>query len=159
MSPYILLFLGLVLIFLEFFLPGAILGICGGILVLWSIISFAMESGSPIMTVVYIIAIGIILIYLVKFALWKIRHSSTRFSIYSNDDQQGYQASEFDHSAIGKIGIVSTDLKPGGFITVDGKQQQAISQSGYLVKGTEVLVIGGQEESLIVKQNKKEIAS
>lgn len=151
MNPFILLALGLLLVFLEFFLPGAVLGICGGVLILWSVISFAMQSGSPLQTTIYMIAIGVGLVYLIKFALWKIRTSSSRFSIYLKDDQEGYQASKFDHAAIGKKGIVLTDLKPGGFILVDGKQHQAISQSGYLQKGVEVLVLGGQEESLIVK--------
>lgn len=156
MSPFILLALGLLLIFLEFFLPGAILGICGGILVLWSILSFAIESGSPIMTTLYIIAIAIGIVYLIKFALYRIRHSSSRLSFYLDKDQEGYQASKFDAAAIGKKGIVSSDLKPGGYITIEGKQHQAISISGYLTKGTEVVVLSGQEESLIVKQSKKE---
>jgi len=45
-----------------------------------------------------------------------------------------------------------TDLKPGGYILVEGKQHQALSNTGYIVKGKEVKIIGGQEESLIVKQ-------
>ena len=159
MNPYILLLLGFLLIFLEFFLPGAILGISGGVLVLWSIISFAMESGSPLYTFIYIILIAIGTMCLIKFALWKIRHSSSRFSIYLDKDQQGYQASKFDPTTIGKRGTVLTDLKPGGYILVEGKQHQAISQEGYLAKGTEVIIISGQEESLIVKQYKKESTS
>lgn len=152
MNPFVLLVLGLLLIFLEFFLPGAVFGIFGGILVLWSILSFAMESGSAGWTTLYIIAIIIGVAYLIKFALWKIRHSSSKFSIYLDKDQTGYQASTFDKSAIGKQGVVISDLKPGGYILVDGKQHQAISITGYLTKGTEVIVLSGQEESLIVKQ-------
>ncbi|QLH37527.1 MAG: hypothetical protein HWD61_05345 [Parachlamydiaceae bacterium] len=45
-----------------------------------------------------------------------------------------------------------TDLKPGGFIIVDGKQQPAISKEGYLSKGTKVKVIGGEESNLIVRK-------
>lgn len=159
MNPYILLALGFLLIFLEFFLPGAILGISGGVLVLWSIISFALESGSLLHTFLYVIAIAVGTIYLIKFALWKIQHSSSRFSIYLDKDQHGYQASKFDQTAVGKRGTVLTDLKPGGYVVIEGKQHQAISQEGYLTKGTEIVAIGGQEESLIVKQYKKESIS
>lgn len=156
MTPFILLILGFVLIFIEFYLPGAIMGTAGGLMVFASIILFAMQSQSPWEIAVYVIATGIALGFLIKFALWRIRTAKPNSSIYSDDSQDGFQASSFDASAIGKHGVVVTDLKPGGHIVVDGKRVQAISQSGYLVKGSEVLVIGGQEESLIVKPVKKE---
>ena len=154
MTPFIFLILGLLLILMEFFLPGAILGVSGGILVIASIVLFAMEANSVWWVVLYVIGVVVVLIYLVKFALWNIRTAKPSRSIYLNSDQEGFVASSFDASAIGKTGVVVTDLKPGGHILVDGKRQQAISQSGYITKGTEVIVLGGQEESLIVKTKK-----
>lgn len=159
MIPFIFLFLGLLLILIEFYLPGAIIGTIGGILVVTSIVLFAMEATSPLYVVLYIIGVVLAVTYLIKFALWRIRTAKPGRSIYLNSDQTGYQASSFDSSAIGKTGVVVTDLKPGGHILIDGKRMQAISQSGYLTKGTEVIVLSGQEESLIVKQIKKESSS
>lgn len=156
MTPLILLVLGFLLIFIEFYLPGAIMGIAGGIMVFASIILFAIQSQSPIAIALYIIVAAVSLGLLVKFAIWRIRTAKPDRSIYSNSNQEGFQASHFDASAIGKHGIVDTDLKPGGHIVVDGKRMLALSQSGYLTRGTEVVVIGGQEESLIVKLYKKE---
>lgn len=154
MNPFVLLLLGLILIFLEFYVPGAIMGITGGILVLASIVIFAMQSQSPLAIILYIVGSAIAVGLLIKFALWRIRNAKPDYSIYSDAAQNGYQASEFDFSTIGKKGIVVTDLKPGGHILIDGVRHQAISQSGYIVKGSEVIVIGGQEESLIVKSTK-----
>lgn len=152
MMPFLLLALGFLLIFLEFYVPGAVLGVSGGLLVFASIIVFAMQTQSPIEIAIFV-AIAIVgIVFLIKFALWRIRTAKPQYSIYSDDAQNGYQASSFDAAAIGKKGVVVTDLKPGGHILVDGKRLQAISQSGYLTKGSEVLVIGGQEESLIVKK-------
>lgn len=160
MIPYILLLLGLVLILFEFYLPGAVMGICGGIIVFVSIILFAIQSESAIALGFFIIGAIVCLVLLVKFALWRIRTAKPGgFSIYSGADQEGYVASHFDASAIGKKGIVDTDLKPGGHIIVDGKRMLALSRSGYVSKGNEVIVIGGQEESLIVKLSKKETTS
>ena len=156
MTPFILLIFGLLLIFIEFYIPGAIMGIVGGLMVFTSIIMFAMQSQSPWEIAIYVVVVGIVLGYLIKFAIWRIRTAKPDYSIYSDDNQNGFQASSFDSTAIGKHGVVVTDLKPGGHILVDGKRLQAISQSGYLIKGTEVLVISGQEESLIVKPIKKE---
>lgn len=159
MTPFVMLLLGFLLIFLEFYIPGAVMGVAGGLLVFSSMILFAMHSQSPIAIAFYVIGTFVALAFLVKFALWRIRTAKPDFSIYSDKNQAGYQASHFDASAIGKKGIVVTDLKPGGHIMVEGKTMQAISQSGYITKGSEVLVVGGQEESLIVKQIKKEIPS
>lgn len=155
MNPIFWLLIGLGLIFAEFYLPGAILGIIGGIFVLVSVVSFAYTVNSPLYVVLYLIATGIAVGLTIKFSFWSIRHNKSRFKIYSDDAQNGFIASKFDQTAIGKKGIVLTDLKPGGYILIEGKQHQALSQTGYIVKGTEVEVIGGQEESLLVKQSKK----
>jgi membrane-bound ClpP family serine protease len=71
------------------------------------------------------------------------------------DASAGYVASQFDKSAIGKEAIVLSDLKPGGYILIDGQKLQAISNEGYIPQGCHVEVIGGQEESLMVKLKKQ----
>lgn len=159
MTPFILWALGLLLILLEFYLPGAILGICGGVLIIVSTYLFASESGSVFYVIIYILGIAISVGYLVKFALWRIRTQKPGKSIYSDASQDGFVASAYDHSAIGKQGVVLSDLKPGGYILVEGKQHQALSLTGYITKGTEVVVFGGQEESLLVKPIKKELST
>lgn len=156
MNAIFWLLIGLALIFAEFYLPGAILGIIGGIFVVISVVTFATDVNSPLYIILYLIATGLAVGFTIKGALWSIKNNKSRFRIFSDDSQDGFIASKFDQSAIGKKGTVVTDLKPGGYIQVEGKQHQALSRSGYIVKGSEVDVIGGQEESLIVKQSKKE---
>ncbi len=156
MTPYILLALGLLLILIEFYVPGAIMGVSGGILIAISIYQFAMQSESMVAVFFYLIAVAISVGLLIKFALWRIKTAKPDRSIYSNADQRGFVASTYDHTAIGKTGIVLSDLKPGGYILIDNTQHQAISQTGYITKGFKVIVLGGQEESLIVKSVKKE---
>lgn len=159
MSPYLLFILGMLLIFLEFYVPGAVMGVCGGAMVFISIVLFAMQSQSIVFTLLYIIGVVICLAFLFKFALWRIRTAKPGQSIFSDSSQEGFVASQVDTSVIGKKGIVDTDLKPSGHVIVDGKRLQALSQSGYITKGSEVIVIGGQEASLIVKLSNKETLS
>jgi membrane-bound ClpP family serine protease len=151
MNPYILLVFGYILIFLEFYIPGAILGIIGGILTLVSIVLFISEGFSALSIIGYIVGVLIGLALICKFALTRIRHAKPEYSIYSGASQEGFRASKTDHSLIGKTGVVLSDLKPGGYILIEGNQYQAISESGYIVKGLHVIVVSGQEESLIVK--------
>ena len=155
MMAFILWGLGLLLIFIEFYLPGAVMGISGGILILASVVLFGYQWQSPALVALYALACLISIGLVIKFAMYAIRSAKPSRSIYSNHDQRGYVASSFDQSAIGKKGIVLSDLKPGGYILIEGKQHQAISESGYITKGSEVLVLKGEGESLIVKSIKK----
>lgn len=156
MNPYLLLILGMLLIFIEFFLPGAVMGTLGALLILLSIGLFANQTESSLALLGYIFAIGVGLYYTAKFALWRMQKTSSKQTICSDASQEGYVASTYDASTIGKQGVVIADLKPGGYVAIDGQKQQAISVSGYLSQGCHVEVIGGQEESLIVKQIQKE---
>lgn len=152
MIPFFLLVLGLLLILFEFYLPGAVVGIIGGVVIITSIFLFAQEH-SLLAVIIFILTALVSIGLLIRFALWRIVKAKPGRSIYLHGDQEGYQASTFDSSAIGKTGVVASDLKPGGYITIDGKQHQAISITGYIPKGEKVIVLSGQEESLIVKSH------
>lgn len=156
MNTFILLALGMLLIFIEFFIPGAVIGTIGAILVLTSIISFASSTESSLALTAYIATVAIALLYLIKLAIWNMQKTSHKQTICSDAAQTGYVASSFDASTIGHQGVVLSDLKPGGYILVNGKKQQALSVSGYIPQNADVEVIGGQEESLIVKLIQKE---
>lgn len=152
MLPFILLAAGLLLIFFEFFLPGGILGSIGAVVVIASIVVFALQFDSLMLIVLYTLGSIVLVGLLFRFALWRIRHGEPGKTIYSDDAQEGYFASSYDKSAIGKTGVVDTDLRPGGHIIVDGIRHSAISLSGYIPKGEKIKVTGGQGESLTVKK-------
>lgn len=151
MNPYLLAAVGLILIYLEFYLPGAILGTLGGILLLWSYF-IVISSGASCSEILFFIIGSLALVWLViKFALWSIPRVKGGRGIYLAGDQEGYVSSTYDKNAIGKEAIVLTDLKPGGFILLEGKQMAALSLSGYIEKGKRVTVIAGDGDDLIVK--------
>jgi len=156
MTAILLLFVGLLLVFLEFFLPGGIMGTAGGLIIVSSIVLFAMASDSPIMTFLFVVGALFSLTVVIRLALWRISHSKCRDGLFSLDDQEGYHAPVFDEALIGKGGKAFTDLKPSGHVTIEGIKHQAVSQSGYILKGAEVTVIGGKEAYLIVKPIQKE---
>jgi membrane-bound ClpP family serine protease len=156
MNPYALWIMGLVLIYMEFYIPGAIFGIAGGLLLLISLFVYASHSESAIGLIAYLLGIAGSLAFTIWLAIWRIRAAKPDYSIYSDKDQEGYVASHYDEKAIGKRGIVLSDLKPGGYILIAGVQHQALSESGYIEKGSEVQVLRGEGESLIVKRIKKD---
>lgn len=148
-TPYILLIVGLFLVFLEFFVPGGIVGAIGGVVLIVSIVFFALNSTSALWTIVYTLSIFVFLAFIVKYALWRIKHGKVK-GIFLNTIQEGYFASEFPKELIGKEGEALSDLKPSGHIQIEGKRYQALSKMGYIVKGTKVKVIGGQGAHVIV---------
>lgn len=151
MIPYLLLAAGLLLIFIEFFLPGGIMGVSGAALVVASIILFAVQTKSPLALVAYIVISIALVAGLIRFTLWRLRRGRMSKSIYLNTDQAGYVASAFAEEYVGKEGVALSDLKPSGHIQVEGKRFQAVSKVGYVYKGTKVLVVGGEGAHLYVK--------
>ena len=152
MIPILLAVVWLFLVLAEFYLPGAIMGIMGGCLLVASVVLFAMESEQAWMTVVFATSILVALVFVIRYAILWISHAKSNSSIYLRGDQEGFVASTFDHTLIGKRGVVSADLKPGGFIQIGEEIYPAISVEGYLQKETPIAVIGGEGQSLIVKK-------
>ena len=74
MLPFILLAVGLLLIFLEFFLPGGIMGTMGVLVIIGSIVFFALQSESLVLIALYTIGCVVLVVLLFRFALWRIRH-------------------------------------------------------------------------------------
>ena len=157
--PYIMLGVGLLLIYMEFYLPGGIMGACGSILLVTGVIFFSQGSDSllhiTLFTVGTMLGLGIV----VMVALKRIKSANPESSVYLNDDQEGYRAPAFSEENIGKTGSALTDMKPSGHILIEGKPFQAVSKTGYLEKGSEVTVTGGKGAYLFVKPCKKEIHS
>jgi len=146
----LLLVAGLILVFLEFFLPGAVLATLGVISLLASavlvFIDYPLQWGF-----LYLLGVLLLVFATCKCAIWKLKHSKIRGDFYSGQDQEGYSASSFDSSLIGKEGIVSTELKPAGHIVVEGQVYQALSETGFISKGAVVKIVGGRGSHLIVR--------
>lgn len=152
MIPYLLLLVGYIALFVEFFVPGGLMGMIAAVLIVASIALFAYEASSGLFTILFILAAVAGVIVVVKLALWQIRTKGQRQGFYAAQDQQGFQATQWDRSLIGQQGTAYCDLKPGGYVLIEGQKHAAISQSGYLLKGEKVIVLGGEGETLLVKK-------
>ncbi len=141
---------GILLIFLEFFLPGAVLAVLGSLALLVSIGLFFAEYPA-LWGIGYMFSILLAVFLVCKFALWRLQRGRLGGKFFHGEDQEGYTASTFDSSLIGKEGIVSTELKPAGYILVDGKQYQALSETGFISKDTPIQIISGKGSHLIVR--------
>ncbi len=101
MISVVLLVLGLFLILLEFYLPGANR-------VFWYI-AYAYQHCTLCLSIAVALGYWFICFYCYRlfdftypFALWRIVRAKPGYSIYLHGDQKGYMASSFDATAIGK---------------------------------------------------------
>jgi membrane-bound serine protease (ClpP class) len=142
---------GLLLVFLEFFLPGAVMAVGGAILLLSSLIVFQMENSDILGFIVYLAILAALVCLVIRFALWRIKATAKNGTIYLESDQEGFQASSFPSELIGKEGIADTDLKPSGHILIEGHRYNAVSKIGYIDKETPIEVLSGTGSHLVVQ--------
>src|SRR3989344_5651187 len=129
---------GLFLIYLEFFLPGAIMAIGGGVLLLASIFMFHMIKGGSMILLAYLMALSMAVYATVKVAKWRVRSAVKRPEANFKE-------------LIGKRAITATDLTPSGHIFIDDQVFEAFAKSGSIHKGINVVIIDGDAHHLIVQ--------
>ncbi len=78
-------------------------------------------------------------------------HIALKTSLNSNEGYVGV-VNEKESDLLEKIGIVVTDLKPNGYIQIDGKRHHAQLQYGYAAKGERVVVKRVKEGYLYVER-------
>ena len=149
MGAWIALFAGLALIFIEFYLPGAIMGVAGVILIAAAVVMQLMNAESVWEILLFLAALILLTAGTIKLAVVTVRR---RPSIYLDSDQEGYRAARYADDLKGKKGFCTTDLRPGGFVSIEGKKYAAISLSGFLDKKTAIIVSEVEGETLKVKR-------
>lgn len=146
--------IGLFCLYAEFFLPGGVLAVLGGSILLGSMVLFFFRSPSPFFGVVYVVVLLAASTLICFLALRNIRRSGKQNAFFLQRDQSGFSAEKIEENLIGKEGIVSTELKPSGHIRIEGKVYQALSQGEFLPKGTLVEVLLMKGSHVIVKLKK-----
>ena len=146
---------GLLLIFLEFFVPGFIMGIGGTLMLLESLFLYYFEATQMLLFLAYASFLGVALFITVRLALSRIRKNKMQHM----SDQEGYQASVYPKEMVGKPARAFSDLKPSGYVEIDGQVFSALSKLGYIDKGSSVRIIGGQGSHLIVSEEKSKHVS
>ncbi len=149
-------FFGLILIYIEFFIPGGIMGLIGGLLLAGSVVIILISDLGALPLLFFIAAVFAALIAVIKLALWQVRRTGKKGTVFLESDQAGFTASFYDKNLIGSLGKAESDLRPAGYVSIDGKSYQAISKGNFISKGSDIQVLGGEGARLIVKEKTKE---
>ena len=152
MTAVVLCFVvGIILLALEIVVPGAVLGIAGGIAMLAGVaISFSAfgGGGGAVATLVALLALAATVylefIWLPKSKLAKGLSASATIEATSQPP-----VAVAEH-VIGRDAIAQTVLAPSGYVLVDGRRYEAYSQSGHATAGTALRVVSVDNFRLIV---------
>lgn len=143
MTAVLLLFAcGLLLLALEVVVPGAILGIVGGILLLigvgLSFDRFGTEGGA--LASAAALLIGGVALYL-EFVLLPRSRLARKFSMSATVAGTS-QPAVADSALIGRPAVAATTLAPSGLIECEGRRYEAFARSGHVPAGAAVEVVG-----------------
>ena len=146
---FICLIAGLILIGAEVFLPGAIMGIIGGLLLLAATgIGFvAYPAAAPF------IAVGILFLVSLVVALWIHFFPKSRVGklmMVSNDLRTAKSTETGIAALLNQRGVALSQLRPAGFAQLDGRRVDVVTRGEMIEKNADVRVIAVEGNSVIV---------
>ena len=146
--------LGIVLLGVEIFLiPGfgvtGVLGIIG--IVAGIFMSFGIHNIAVAVFVLFIsLIIDIILIILIARFMTKSKELKNKITLDS--DTSGYHSSISYDDLLGKEGIAETFFRPSGYIVIEGKKYDAVSEGEFIDKGSNLKVVLVEGNRIVVKK-------
>jgi membrane-bound serine protease (ClpP class) len=142
---------GLVLIFLEMFLPGLIAGIVGACLLIASVVMAYGEFGAAGGNVALALSLA------GSGALWwwwAYHFQNTRFgqSMTLKTSVDGKSVTADLPNYVGLEGTAVTTLRPSGTVLIGGKRVDAVSDGEFLESGTHVRVLKAHGITIVVRR-------
>ncbi len=146
--------LGIILLGVEIFLiPGfGVTGILGIIGIVSSIfISFGINNIAAATLVIFIsLIVDIVLIILI--ARFFVKSKDLKRNVILDSDTSGYNSSVSYSDLLNKEGIADTFFRPSGYIIIDDKKYDAISEGEFIDKGSKLKVILVEGNKIVVKK-------
>ncbi|PLT35243.1 nodulation protein NfeD [Bacillus sp. V5-8f] len=154
-----LFIIGIILIVLELFLPGGIIGIFGFAAV---IASLFMASGDVInmafSLVIALTASILVSILFVKVFGRKMNFFKKMILTDSTKTEKGYVSNQNRLDLIRKQGRALTDLRPSGTAIIQEERVDVVTEGSFIGKGTLVKVIKAEGSRIVVREVDETIA-
>ena len=150
-----LLSVGLLLLGVEIFIPGGIVGLIGCLCLFAAMVTGFVAFGADggwLATGLMIVLGGVAL------ALWiKIfpRTPMGRGLTLREDGRANKSVPDRSSELVGQAGTAHTDLRPGGVALIAGQRVDVVSESGYVDSGTALQVIGVEGSRVIVRAQRR----
>lgn len=153
MEAVILLIVGIILIILEFFVAGGILGFFG----VASIVIALLMSGYTLSHMTMSVAIALVAAIIVAVVLYK--WIGTERGIFKKlilrdrtMTEQGYVSQVTRTELIGKEGITITPLRPSGTVLFEEERLDVVSEGNFIEKDKKVEIIHVEGVKVVVRE-------
>ena len=144
--------IGLFLLAAEVLVPGGILGIAGGIVLFAGcVVSFIKLGSTGGLIAVCVAFIAAALVFFIQFKILPKTRIGKRFFLSREITGSSAALGDDARDLVGKTALSTTVLSPSGYVTIDGKRYEAVSQSGQIVPGTELIVSDANHFQLTVR--------
>lgn len=153
MTLIILLFsIGLFLLAAEVLVPGGILGGAGGLMLLaGSVLSFFEFGKNGGLIALLISGVTAAAVFYVELRILPKTRVGKRFFLNREITSTATALQDDARDLIGKTALSTTVLSPSGYVTIDGKRYEAVSQSGQIAPGNELEVVDANHFQLTVR--------
>jgi membrane-bound serine protease (ClpP class) len=143
---------GLVLLGFEVIVPGAVLGIAGGLCLLFGILVAYVEHGAAGAALASVSAVSAVatLLYLEFRVLPRTRFGRRMFLNKAIDATSQPPIAERADDVVGREALALTTLAPTGLVQVDGRRYEARCDSGYAAEGARLRVVRVETFQLVV---------
>ncbi len=153
MAPIILFIAGIILILSEFFLPGAIMGILGFLLIVSSTVTGIYRYPEYYMFIVVGEVLGLVAgIGLGLFLMTKTKLQNLLVLGHTLSSEEGYSGPAQSPDLVGKTGVAHTALRPAGTVMLNDERIDAVSDGTFIDLGTEVRVIQVEGYRVVVEE-------
>jgi membrane-bound serine protease (ClpP class) len=148
----ILFGVGLILLILELFLPGGIIGILGVLAVLTGLIM----AGGSLTGILIAIAIAIVVTIIGSYFFLRsfgYNGSLKKLVLFdSTSSEKGYLSHNERKDLTGRIGVTATTLRPSGSLKLDDEFIDVVTEGSYIEKGTPVKIIKASGGRVVVRE-------
>ncbi len=147
----VLVLTGLVLIAVDFYLPGFILGSIGVVLLIVSLFVCKTNHGWPATIGLFVFELfaGILAGYL---SIRYIPQTAMGRKMILGTEQTDVHTERPAATWVGRSGVAHTVLRPAGVAVIDGKRLDALAESGMIEAGSPIRVVAIKDNNLIVKK-------
>ena len=140
---------GLLLVFCEVFVPGGVLGMIGGALMLIGIVAGFIKS----VNLGFLLLICSLVFGLIGFYLWIKFFPRSRMGkklILENDAQDWHGFDVLHEELTGKEGLAHSSLRPAGVAIIEGKRVDVVTRGEMIDAGSPIRVIEVEGNRVVV---------
>ncbi|MDF7826273.1 NfeD family protein [Pontiellaceae bacterium B12227] len=136
---FTLLLTGFILIGMEIFIPGGILGIVGGIAWLFAAVVGFRNFSDPWN---FISGISLLLCGILTFVIWIKYFPKSRMgkTLSLQEDGADFKSHKVENFPVGTPGEALSTLRPSGIATIDGKRVDVVADGEWIEEGQAIKV-------------------